>query len=1011
MLPLLLSVEGLYSYQERQVIDFTQLTEAGLFGIFGSVGSGKSSILEAISFALYGDTERLNKTDRRAYNMMNLKSNQTLIVFEFLNFEQRKFRFVAQWKRRKNFEDTTQIERTAYEWKEEQWIPMDSADGAKVTNLSYPNFRRTIIIPQGQFKEFLELKGKDRSEMMKEIFYLNKFDLGPKVSTLQFSNNRKLENLKGALSGFEMISAEALELKHKEVEETKASLAQTKGAYQDLLQQVQVLQEYHDKHVELQGKNLQYQELLLKVPKIKQQENELNKFEQTSLAFKEPLIALQELNVQKESLIHRIENLQINKENKSKEIDHLELEIQQVQDKYMNLPVFRAEAEDLKLIIQIKENNQKENDLEKRAQKGAPYVEAVKKAILEVENKIVDSDSQLDALKAEKMDTNQLIDMEKWYQRKETLLGQEQSVQEVLLQLDAFVNEQNQVFESEGYTIENWEDLISREHVQLEKEIKELRNQETHIQVQGKLSHFASSLESGKPCPLCGALDHPSPMVSQHVQEELKKNLTAKQRVEQQMAQIQNRKDRLTKVAMGIANKLEQKQKLESDLKAIQLSIANHFNDFVWNAYSPENTDAFEAQKQKVQANEKRIAELELNQKNWRLDVQRQEENLQKYERELELIRSEISGLKAVNLRNTQELKQFNLADYEVKVLEEVKKSKILLDQQIIDVEATYLTLTQKINTYKTQLAEVVGQYHAAKEQLSTYNAQLKSKQEHLAKLLREFKFNDITEVQLIIQRQLPVEQLRQEIQQFFIRLEVLESQIGSLETFLADKTFTVDQLENTKTLFQLKKEELELQFALFGGLEKELAHLTLEFGKKEKLLEEFDLVSNRASNLKVLENLFKGNGFVNYISSIHLNQMCEMANQRFHRLTRNKLSLALNENNEFEVIDYLNNGYRRSVKTLSGGQSFQASLCLALALAENIQSLNKSDKNFFFIDEGFGTQDAESINTVFDTLQYLHQENRVVGIISHVEELKERIPRSVTVVNDLESGSKITVN
>src|SRR5690606_29863738 len=158
----------LYSYQDKQEIDFTKLTEAGLFGIFGNVGSGKSSILEAISFALYGETERLNKQEKRTYNMLNLKSDAARIVFEFLNFENRKFRFVAQWKRRKKFEDTTTLERYAYEWLEEEWKPLESADGALVTHLTYPNFRRTIIIPQGQFKEFLELKGKDRSEMMKD---------------------------------------------------------------------------------------------------------------------------------------------------------------------------------------------------------------------------------------------------------------------------------------------------------------------------------------------------------------------------------------------------------------------------------------------------------------------------------------------------------------------------------------------------------------------------------------------------------------------------------------------------------------------------------------------------------------------------------------------------------------------------------------------------------------------------------------------------------------------------
>jgi len=106
MLPLYLTIEGIYSYQERQHIDFTSLTSAGLFGIFGTVGAGKSSILEAITYALYGETERLNKADKRGYNMMNLKSNHIYIEFEFLNFENRQLRVVREFKRNsKKFED------------------------------------------------------------------------------------------------------------------------------------------------------------------------------------------------------------------------------------------------------------------------------------------------------------------------------------------------------------------------------------------------------------------------------------------------------------------------------------------------------------------------------------------------------------------------------------------------------------------------------------------------------------------------------------------------------------------------------------------------------------------------------------------------------------------------------------------------------------------------------------------------------------------------------------------
>ncbi|HRN48189.1 MAG TPA: SbcC/MukB-like Walker B domain-containing protein [Niabella sp.] len=107
-------------------------------------------------------------------------------------------------------------------------------------------------------------------------------------------------------------------------------------------------------------------------------------------------------------------------------------------------------------------------------------------------------------------------------------------------------------------------------------------------------------------------------------------------------------------------------------------------------------------------------------------------------------------------------------------------------------------------------------------------------------------------------------------------------------------------------------------------------------------------------------------------------------------------------------MIDFLNEGRSRSVKTLSGGQAFQVSLSLALALAESVQANNQSQQNFFFIDEGFGTQDSESVNVVFDTLMQLQKENRIVGIISHVEELKERMPRALQITKDTFKGSVI---
>ena len=163
-----------------------------------------------------------------------------------------------------------------------------------------------------------------------------------------------------------------------------------------------------------------------------------------------------------------------------------------------------------------------------------------------------------------------------------------------------------------------------------------------------------------------------------------------------------------------------------------------------------------------------------------------------------------------------------------------------------------------------------------------------------------------------------------------------------------------------------------------------------------------------RAANLKVLSNLFKASGFVNYVSSVYLQNLVNSANERFSKMTGQKLLLELDNDNAFRVRDFMNNGEVRSVKTLSGGQTFQAALSLALALADNIQHLTKSSQNFFFLDEGFGSLDREALAIVFDTLKNLRKENRIVGVISHVDEMQQEIPVNLKVTNDLEKGSII---
>ena len=207
-----------------------------------------------------------------------------------------------------------------------------------------------------------------------------------------------------------------------------------------------------------------------------------------------------------------------------------------------------------------------------------------------------------------------------------------------------------------------------------------------------------------------------------------------------------------------------------------------------------------------------------------------------------------------------------------------------------------------------------------------------------------------------------------------------------------------MDELE--KALEAARKEKI--------NKEREADEMQKQLNKLLDLRKKADALEERLENLKEMNSLFRANGFVDWVSTMHLQDLCRAANERFFKLTNNNLSLELNDSNNFIVRDHLNGGKTRLLKTLSGGQTFQAALCLALAMAENVKSLNGADQSFFFLDEGFGSLDKESLRIVFDTLKSLRQENRIVGIISHVEELQQEIDLYLNILNEEEHGSVV---
>lgn len=1011
MIPIQLTLEGLYSYQERQKIDFENLTQAGLFGIFGSVGSGKSSILEAISFALYGETERLNSRDKRAYNMMNLKSNKSYIEFDFINFENKKFRATREFKRNsKNFEDVKTPTVTFYEWKNENWIPLEHSNAEKLIGLSYANFKRTIIIPQGQFKEFLELGATDRTNMMKEIFSLQRFDLQNNVSVLNAKNRSELDQLEGQLKGFEEVNEEQisaqkehLKLEQQKFDEANKTFKKTEEKYLKLKGLKEDFEVFNHKKTEFE--------------KLNQQKTEIDILEAKTELFDKIFRIFTTLISEKNKLAKEISDQQKHKEDQLKIVQETEIRFEDIkiklsaiQPQYEALNQSKIQENDLGLILQMQRFSGEIETLKERTKKGSEKVKEVEGNQKLIQQKVEEFSKNTELLKPKKLDSSLLLHVGNWFSENKKLTETKQIQSEKTNTKKAEITRISEELKPFNINPETFRNDFKTQIENLENQKKILSDKRNQLEVQQKLAHFANELHEGESCPLCGALEHPNIVEFNDVNSELNE-------IQKKIEQIEIQKDQIQKQSLEIEKILDRKKIFEEQLKSeekglkhIQINIEEHLKNFNWKEFNAENQNDFEEKRQQSFTIEKQIDELNLQIGLEQKNLEKERENLDNYNKALEKFKLDEAKKEEQIKTNEANLKLLQWIDYEKKPIAETEEIYNKLSQSNRETEENY----QKLNKEKEEISPKLAEQKTIANQLEKRISELEkeiSENENLIKnALSEQEFNTLEEIQKILIQEINVSETRNKIQEFRITFEILKNSILELEAKLKDISF--DQEEFLTLENQLKSFENDLKIANDSVVKiaTEIERLEKEFKKKENLLKDLASLQKRGENLKIMTNLFKGAGFVQYISSIYLRQLCDHANVRFHRMTRNQLSLQLNENHDFEIIDYLNEGRSRSVKTLSGGQSFQVSLSLALALAESVQTHAQSEKNFFFIDEGFGTQDLESVNIVFETLMNLQKENRIVGIISHVEELKEKIPVSLNITKDEERGSIIEI-
>lgn len=1008
MIPITLTLEGIYSYQRRQTIDFTELTNAGLFGIFGEVASGKSTILEALCFALYGESDRLN-ANNRAYNMMNLKSNRMYIEFDFSNFENKIYRVVREFRRNSNqFDKVLPYETTFYEWNSEDWIPLNHTNAEIIIGLSCENFKRTIIIPQGKFKEFIELGGKDRTSMMKEIFNLHHFDLFNNVRALYNANEVKLNNLLGKLSGYEEVSEEVIIEKSTHFNDQNTLFSQQlvdhkkRGESFELLKQLSL---DFNKLNELQIK-LASEETNKKL--IDESEQALKLYITTYQQFEEILRVKEHLCQktikEKNTLTEYSEKVEINQ----KKLEVVTEEITKRKSFIDTIDIEKTKNAELELICQILCNQSVIKEGEENTTKGRKYVAAQTKAKDECIKNINNTETEIDNKKGQLIDTKTLTSIELWFSTYKTTLKQ---IEDRKAKLKDTMSEKTIIenkFQELNYTNDNWKDAIEKQKEELNNQLNKAHKQKTDLEVKQQIAHFANEIHEGLECPLCGSLEHPKVIEIEDVSSDVLDNQSTLKKLEKELKLLSATSTKLIQLQTSEHNLNKNIEVIENELKRLEEEIKEHQSLFVWKNFSSNNETEFRNKKADNDEIIKQVEQLEKHLKISRGTLDETNEQLVKAAKRLEEIEKENRRLEVLIESDTNKIKHLSLEEYSNQTPKEINKIVIEKKQQLKDKQEVYAELEKQ----KNELLITISAQTATKVSIEYNLKQLMQEQKEndiiIDTKLAETSFESIEEIKQLLNNKINIDNERKQIEDFRINYARLKQSIEELKERLEGKSFSHEEFENESHRFKESENAINELREKVATLKHDLERMKKEYNKKKDLLIEKEQLENRKANISTLTQLFKGSGFVNYVSSIYLRNLCDIANKRFHRLTKNQLSLQVSDKNEFEIIDYLNNGRTRSVRTLSGGQNFQVSLSLALALAENVQSLTKSDKNFFFIDEGFGTQDAESVNIVFETLSNLQKENRIVGIISHVEELQERIPKSLFVRKDLEQGSII---
>ena len=1039
MRPIKLTISAFGPYASKQVIDFEELKGRNIFVISGKTGAGKTTIFDAISYALYGEASGESRETDSLRSHFADDNTETYVELEFeLRGEKYTVNRVPKQKKKKArgegyTEKSADATLTLPDGKVITKVKNVTDKIIEILGITREQFKQIVMLAQGEFKKLLLADSVEREGIFRKIF--NTYDF----EKIQAELKDKAANL----------SKNRTKSKH----EMEINLKNIKGEH-DI-----VIDEYVDFPLVIE----KLKDLLERDNNIYKTLNEEGKEVDNNLQVKNQEKAIIETNnnllKEKEIITKALEEL-LSKEdeykNKSKTIidGKNAKEVKYIEDKLIettkkltkreedynlslkNIDSLKLKQEEANKLLQIEES--KECDREKLSVE-INNLNKLEEKIIELDslnNKVMHLKQSAENSKLQIINNKkETEELKKSKEEKELQLKDIATLETKKVELESDIKAKNKTLDEvrelfkvirsfQNTYIEHNNKAKEYKEFEVEyKKVKENYEKMDDLYKKEQAGILASKLQENEPCPVCGSTNHPNKAT-------IKENLKIPTKEELKVA-----KENLDKLEKENLEKINNLTTLNSNKTTYLEQVNNHLSmlSATLNIDKTFNSETAKVVKNLGTELKSVIDKL----KDELLKVIDKISLKEKIEKELNLITTTINEreqslikLEECEKNYTTELTQniTKIDEYKKEITENITDLKTL--NNLIEVKTKELNISKeklaKLRLENENLAKKLeGENSTSKEinkSIEELKLEIANNKANFNEAIKEQGFDNIQTYEDAKLQISMVESLEKEVENYNSELKLTKAKQEDIINKTKDIVFmditTIDEeirsIQNNKKELESKLRELHAIIVGNKTILKNVENLNIEFKEIEEEYKVLGELADLANGKKAPYISFE-----RYILASYFEDIIEAANIRLEKMTGDRFSLirktskskgAGQKGLELEIYDNYTDS-SRDVSSLSGGESFKASLSLALGLSDIVQSnAGGVSLDTMFVDEGFGTLDPQSLDNAIDSLLELQRGGRLVGIISHVEELKERIDAKLEVTST-SKGSKVEFN